>query len=267
MSRGSHGAAFVNTDREGLLLAPPLRLRADRQSFVSIIMTARHGQRGTLFFAAANAPGLHSYSFPIRADGREPCYNLDMLAAPDWRGQIVALALRPSDAAAALPSGDTPSRDPAARLRSSTVSDRPAGPPDLAVLAFALDQALPRAGAPAAWKAIVTNKGGQTATNLQAELRLPPGMRLIASTTHRSIRTLGFDEEAAFSWSVQADKPLRDAAQLTVWSDDGGRAAARTTLDITAPVATRRFSYVPEPQPVRGPCEVGVYYFPRIAWP
>jgi Glycosyltransferase WbsX len=259
----SNGLALLSTTREGLLLAPPLHVPADQQTFVSVVVAARQGQRATLFFATENAPGLHSHSFAIQADGREHCYNLDMLVAPNWRGRIIALALRLSDAPVELPSGsDTRSSGPMALLRSVTVGAEPAGPPDLEVVSFAMDEALPRAGVPVILRAVITNRGGQAATNLQAELRLPLGVRMLASPTNGFIKSVGFDEEVTFDWILKASSPACAPAEVRISSGDGVGVVAQAMLNITAPVAATPSDYVPKPQPVRGPCEVGVYYFP-----
>jgi hypothetical protein len=261
----SDGLRFACNSRDALLLAPPLDVPADKLNFVSIILAASEGHDATILFATDKTPGLHTFTFPIEADGQEHRYNLDLLDSPGWRGRILALALRLSVPDSDIESsGPEPwsSHDAAARLRSLTIAAGPSGPPELKVLAFAPDEALPRSGMPIRLRAAVANRGGRAASNIQAEIRIPNEVRLLASPTNVQIESLEFGEEAAFNWTIQAARPLRESAEIIVSSTEGARATARTTLDITAPIATARFDYVPEPRPVRGPWEVGVYYFP-----
>ena len=263
LDASSKGLSFLNTDREGLLLGPPLSVAADRHTIVTVVMTAKQGRRATLFFASEKKPGLHSYSFPIRADGREHCYNLNLAPVAEWRGTIVALGLRPNDLVRESPAGNTPeSEAPDAIVRSLSVASAPAGPPDLDLVSFALGDALPRAGVTTTLEAVLTNRGGQPATNLQAQLRLPPAFRVLASPTNTVIRSLAFGQEAAFTWTVLADSPARERAELLLIADGGAPILTQTVLEVTAPVAAAKSDYVPEPHPVRGPYEVGVYYFP-----
>ena len=249
---------------EGLVLAPPLTIDAEDRAFVSLVMAVDKGRRATLFFATEKGRGLHSYSFPIQADGQEHRYNLDMLGASDWRGRVIAVALMPSDAAAETDVRTTENRTaPRARLRSFGVSEGPQGEPQLTVLSFALEDALPRAGVPTVLRALIANKGGETATNLHARLLLPPGVRLLdSSPAGRSIATLGFDEESALTWNVEAREPVVALAELSLSADNAKPIGTRAELSITAPLDLPRSGYVPEPKPVRGPYEVGAYYFP-----
>jgi len=258
------GLAILCQASEGLVLAPPVQIDAEDRAFVSLVMAVDRGKRATLFFATEKARGMRSYSFPIQADGLEHRYNLDMLNASDWRGRVIALGLMPTDAAAesvVAKAGAGPV--PSARLRSFSVDEGPQGEPQLKVVSFALEDGLPRAGVPAALRALIANQGGETATNVDVRLRLPGGVRLLdASPANRSIATLGFDEEAAFTWKVEARKPVTGLAGLRLSADNAKLVEARAELSITAPLDVPPLGYVPEPKPVRGPYEVGAYYFP-----
>ena len=261
---GKAGLEIVCEASEGLVLAPPVQIDGEDRAFVSLVMAVDKGKRATLFFATEKGRGLHSYGFPIQADGQEHRYNLDMLGASDWRGRVIALGLMPTDAAADSAVEKAKSViAPRARLRSFSVSEGPQGEPQLKVVSFALEDGLPRAGVATTLRAILANKGGETATNIHVRLGLPAGVRLLdASPADRSIATLGFEEDVAFTWKVEAREPVTGSAELGLSADNAKPIGTRAELSISAPLGVPRSDYVPEPKPVRGPYEVGAYYFP-----
>jgi hypothetical protein len=242
----------VRSTPTGLLLSPPLDINATDQNFVSVRMAADRGRHAILFFLTEQGRGLHGFTFPIEADGRGHTYNLDLLAAKDWRGRVIGLGLRPSDAINATTT-----------LRSLAVSDAPQGPPQLKVVAFALEDALPHVGRPAQLVAVLENTGGQMATNVRAKLELPRGVKLLASLPPDSrLAALGFGEEAKLTWTVQAGRPLEGKVHLKVAAAYVENVTTTTPVRFTPRLAAAKTNYVPEPKPVRGPLEVGVYYFP-----
>ena len=249
-TRAEHGWQRFD---ERLWFSPPLDLDAASNTFVALGLAAGPGRRGTLLFATDRAPGLHRFAFHLEPDAGEPVCNLDLLAASAWRGRILLLGLQLDDAAPV----------PGA-LRWLKVSDTPQGPAQLAVHAFALEDALPRAGRAATFRALLANLGGQTATNLRAALTLPAGVAVLESAPPEGrVAALGFDEEAEFTWQVRAERPLEGEARLEVSAANAPRPArAAAPLRFTPPLPVAAGGYVPEPQPVRGPFEVGVYYFP-----
>jgi uncharacterized repeat protein (TIGR01451 family) len=251
----ARGASLEMPAAESFLLGPPVQIRADEQSYVSLRLAVNQGLRGTLFFATDKAHGLHSVTFPLEADGQEHTYNLDLLAAKDWRGQIIALGVRPSDGGNAK-----------ASLRSLKVSDEPQGPPQLKVVSFGLEDALPRVGLPATLTAIISNTGGETASNVQATVTLPEGLQLLsASPSPSRVATLGFDEEARFTWKIEGTNTrgaVTGFAHLAIHGSNAPSVEASAALTFTPRLNVARTGYVPEPKPARGPTEVGVYYFP-----
>ena len=235
---------------DGLALSPPLAVPADEQNYVSLGMAVDQGTSATLFFATEAEHGLQSFSFPVAADGRDHSYNLDLIGATGWHGRVIALGLRPSDVPGAQ-----------ACVRWLKVSDAPQGPAQLKLVSFALESAMPRSGAPATLAATVTNTGGDNATKVQAQLRLPAGVTIL-STASDPAGELGYGEETTWRWTVQAGRPLKDEAAIAITAAGVAPLTARTSLDFTTPLAVARTGYVPEPKPVRGPVEVGAYYFP-----
>ena len=238
--------------RETFWLAPPVNLSADRESFVSLKLAASGGKFTTVLFATDASPGLHRVPFPLEASAQPRIYNLDLLAAKDWRGRIVALGLQPTDEPGAT-----------AQLFWFKVGDAPQGPPQLVVNSFALDEALPRVGRPAVLRAIVANTGATTVTNLRATLQLPDGVRMSGdATVEARVPKLAFDEEAAVEWRIEAARPVNASAAVIIDAANATLVRAEARLAFTPRPDVARASYVPEPKPVRGPFEVGAYYFP-----
>jgi hypothetical protein len=236
----------------GFLLGPPVQINSANHTFVSIRMTVDRGHHGTLFFATDAHDGLQKHIFPLRPDGQEHTYNLDMLQAQCWSGTVLTLGVQLSNDTNAI-----------AVLSQLKVGNQPEGPPQLGVVAFALEEALPRVGSPTALTAIIANKGAADAKDIQAEIQLPPGFRLIRpSTAKLRVPRLGFDEEKSLTWKVQATRPTTSQAQLKLAARGANSARAEATLHFTARPSIPPAGYVPEPKPVRGPYEVGAYYFP-----
>lgn len=245
------GGKFQLT-RGGMLLSPPVQVDTEKMSYASVRMAVEDGRFATLFFASAERPGLHSFAFPIIADGRDRTYNLDLLPAANWRGNVIALGLKPSNATNAMVS-----------LRGLKVSDRPQGPGQLEIKSFGLDDALPRVGLPATIRANVVNRGGDPVRGLKPTLTLPNGLELLESPTPQTTTaTIGFDEEVTLTWRVRASRPLTGVLQFAVTATNAEPDSRCTLARFTPRLRTERADYVPEPKPVRGPFDVGVYYFP-----
>ena len=272
LSRGGHDWQAINgaivspgTDaliarfpEDGLLLAPPVSILAEEGQYAVIRMAVDKGQHGTLFFATENTAGLHGLNFPINPDGRERTYNVDMLTSRDWKGRVIAMGLRGSD-------------DPAARtvIVELNIGDRPGGPAQLKVLSFTCEDALPRVGVPTTRRAVVTNTGGMKSTEVRTRLSLPAGVRLIvASPAASRLKGLKFGEDVVLTWKIQASRPVTADALLEVVDKDapagssGLVSQALAKLSFTPRLSIERMGEIPEPEPVRGPFEVGAYYFP-----
>ena len=246
----------LNCASAGLLLSPPIQLDADGRTLATVRMAVNRGTYGTLYFINENRAGLQRLTFPIESDGIEHTYHLDLLANTNWCGRILALGLRPSDAT-----------DATVKLRSFKVGDAAQTPPRLAVRLFAFEDALPRAGVPSKLLAVVHNSGGRTATNLIARLRLPAGVRLLGGDPEeRRCELLGLAEEARFEWTVQAEprklSGLYGRIHLAVSAANAEKFNHAMSARFTARLSAANLDHVPEPKPVRGPFEVGAYYYP-----
>lgn len=232
-----------------LLLSPPVHINAAEQNFASVRMHVSAGQHATLFFLTEHEAGWHSRTFPVEAD-QERTYNIDLLAARDWRGTVVGLGLCPSDEAAMV------------ALHSLVISDTPQGPPQLMVTSFAVEDALPRVGRPAQLVAWIANTGGEVATNISAKLELPEGVEVAPELPAGELRSIAPGEDGRLVWTLQAQQPLEREIQLLLEAPRTDPVTASATVHFTPPPQVAKADYVPEPKPVRGPYDVGAYYFP-----
>ncbi len=234
------------------LLGPPLQVETVDKTYVSIRMSATQGKQARVIFATDKTSGMHAHYFPIIPDGMEHTYNLDMLAAPDWKGRVLALGLQPSDAPGALTT-----------VRSLAVATGPQGPPQLSVLSFGLDEAAPRAGVPAKITALISNTGGEAATHLRASLATPEGIHITASPQPDAMPTrLGYSEEVSLSWTVECSQPSSGLASLILSADNVESVTNQAVISFAALPHLPKADYVPVPKPVRGKYDVGAYYFP-----
>jgi hypothetical protein len=251
VERGKEGW-FVTLQSPDAFLLSPVSADADQQPFVSVQMSSTVGTHATLFFASERLHGLHSRSFPITADGRERTYTIDMMASPEWQGRIIAIGVRPTNAVGTK-----------VFLRSVQVTEAPKGAATLQIASFALDDATPRAGVPTELVAFVRHIGGEPARNLTATLKLPTGVEILASSLGAQPSTqLEFGEELELRWKIVARKPTKGIATVTISAENAKPVTARLALDIPPRRLALKSGYVPEPKPVRGKYEVGVYYFP-----
>lgn len=252
----SNSAAGLWTSAGGsthdFLLSAPLRVDADDKTFVSIRMSATRGKFARLIFATDQAPGMHRRPFAIQNDGREHCYVLDMLGSPEWKGHILALGLSLSDEA-----GGT------SVLRSLSTADQPQGSPELSIVNFGLEETAPRAGVASRLTALISNKGAGIVAQIRAELTLPDGVHLTSSPTPEALAArLGFSEEVALSWTVESPQPVSGKARLVLSGDQVESVSREVEISFPARPNLPKAAYVPEPKPVRGKYDVGVYYFP-----
>lgn len=248
LNRQKRGLKIITQTPDSLLLAPA-NLDSEKKPVISVRLSASVGNFATFFFATEQTHGLHSHPFPIIADGKERTYTLDMISSPNWQGHIVAIGLRPTDAVRSE-----------ATLHSIEVGEEPKGEPSLQVVAFALDDAAPRVGVLTELLAIVRHVGGKPALNVKAILKVPTGTEVLS--TAPDVKRMEFGEEAEFRWKVKSLKPMKGFASLSVSAANTAPMTAKCELNFKPTLTKTKAPYVPEPKPVRGKYEVGVYYFP-----
>ncbi|MHB9006201.1 MAG: glycoside hydrolase family 99-like domain-containing protein [Limisphaerales bacterium] len=246
------GLAIRVDVEDGFLLAPPVEFGAETHAFVNLELAVDRGRHATLLFATAETPGLQRFTFPLEPTPDLVTYNLDLLAAREWHGRIIALGLQPSD-------------EPGARARLGWLKagTTPWGPPRLKVKAFAPEDAVARAGGPVRVTAALANLGARPITNVQAILEVPDGVRMLAEPPESTVPPrLGFDAEASLAWTVRATHAGEARLVLRVTAENVPAQEIPLVVRFAPSLNLAKADAVPEPRPVRGPFEVGAYYFP-----
>jgi hypothetical protein len=236
------------------LVSPRIEADARQLDCVSIVMKIHAGQHAELGWFVSGQPGLLTRSFPVIADGQFHVYTVELDREPSWRGKIIGLVLRPSGVAGQE-----------AIVRVVKLADGPAGPAEIRLAEFDLEDAMNRAGRDATLVARLTNVGGQPARDVTVALALPAGVRLVEGRAARRFKAVA--ESAEITWRVRADAPATGAARLTVTGSGLLTVKAATRLEITAspafePTIVDGHAYVPQPRPVASDYLVGSYYFP-----
>ena len=226
--------------------------------YVSLRMAVDRGATGEL--AYLTTAGLVKLTFPLLADGRMHSYVLQADRDPEWDGNLRALCLGPSDAAARV------------EVDFLRVAAQPEAPAELCAERFLPAQAVNRAGRPCALEALVRNVGGG-GKGLTATLALPGG----ADTQVRPynggpvgadlrVRPQQFDlahgETRTLSWQVQADQPVTGDVKLTLSGPEVTPTTATFPLVLSPRVNVPKAAYVPEPQVAPSDTLVGCHYCP-----
>jgi hypothetical protein len=254
-----NGLEIAATEPGGFGLIPIKPADADTNPCISVRLSSARARRASIVFTGDGEFGLHETPIAIVPDGKPHTYNLDMLDHGAWKGNILAVGVRPPS-----------SQDGSIVIQSVSVTDRPRGPADLRIEAFDAEEALPRAGMPMTLTARVTNMGGDPARNVTAQLALPAGVRWAASPGSQPsaigpqprLASLRFGQEHVWRWRVIVPKPGAFTFRLSVSASGKPAASIARPVQVTRRPDVPRSAYPPEPRPVRGKLDVGVYYFP-----
>jgi len=236
------------------LCSPRLRVAAAKNGVVSVWMRVDKGRRGRVSWASDGKLGLASREFDLIADGEFHLYAVDVAQEEEWTGEIVAVAVSPSDEPGAV-----------ADVKEIAIADDPVGPPELRITRFSLEDAMNRAGRDARLTCRIENVGGPGDPPASVGLTLPDGVRLTEGSKANLYDML--PTPLTLTWTVRADAPVTGKARVEVSPQELPAASATTTLDFTrapkvAPAVVDGEPYVPEPQPVPSDYLVGAYYFP-----
>jgi len=239
-------------DPTALLQGPRVAVEAETHPFLTLRLAASAGESAAAYFVSRGVNGLHRFDFPLKGDGQWHTYNLDLGAHGSYRDEILALALRPTNAPGAE-----------VRLDSLALAEEPQGRPELEILYFGLDRPLNRAGVPAKLLATVRNVGGEPTPPLVPHIQVPEGITLGTREPEPQVLPFGVDE--TFEWEVTAPQPVEAEAVVTVGGENIVPVKATAVLEFTARPEVPQADYIPEPQPVKSDYRVGVYYFPGWA--
>lgn len=249
------GTLVAELGQGGRLISPPLTLKAEDYAFVSFAMSVNTGHMGNIGWASDNFSGLRSWGFFTLADNRTHIYNVPVFEARNaqgftWQGQIQHIIVEPTEG--------LPCR---VCLKWLRVCAEPAGPAELQIKDFLIQDPLPRVGRPFTVLACVVNRGGAPLSHLHATLQLPAGVYLEqGQRATKVIRTLRVWEPQKLTWRVIATRagPLPFRIRIK-----GAQEMAKEIEElITVPPPLNTANYVPPPEPASSEYEIGAYYFP-----
>jgi len=248
------GLVLTQTAPGGFALAPLPDIEAEVLPCISVEATANAATRATVLFASDSAFGPQEIPLNLIGDGKPHVYNLDGLGHPQWKGRIVAIGIRPNGRLT---------------LRSLRVSATPLGPADVRIQSFDAEEAVPRAGRPFRLTARVSNLGGAPSKRGDAVFELPAGARAAGGTqTQRGGRTvraplepLQYGAEQTLTCRVVCARPGEYSIVLRMPAAVGSHTAS-CRVKVTPRPNVAATGYPPEPHPVSGKIDVGVYYFP-----
>ena len=248
--RWEGGALVADLDPGTLLVAPPVEIDGSTAFFLSFMMQVNCTGMGRVRFATATTNGEHNWGFRLSPGDRPRVYNVPVGSHPAWKGKILYLALEIS------------STDPAqVKLFWMKTASEPQGPPDPEIDFLCIRDALPRIGQICEVVAQISNRGGEPARNLRAELLLPEGV-YFASTGSliKEIEQLDCFEPQQVKWKIFSRRtgPARLTLRL-----HGPEIMEKEVQETFLPaLGLPKTEYVPPPRPIRSEYEIGVYYFP-----
>jgi len=245
------------TDHHDKLFSPPLSFAARERLFVMLRAKTYRAGAAALRFATDAESGLHKHPWVFRADGEPHVYLLDMSADPHWRGTIRLLGVEWTN----QEGPDLHSPPAEVELDFIRILERPEGPPEMAVSAFGLGDAMPRAGQSVMLAAVLANQGAGVARNVQATLGLPQGLTTQGPPT-RKLGDLWYGETRLLEWPVEAKSATSGTAGLSLTADGLPPIKTESRVEIGPSLGLPKADYVPEPKPAKSDYQVGAYYFP-----
>lgn len=231
------------------LVAPPIEV-TEVMAFAAFQMAVDEPGSARLIWASGKVNGLQSQEF-VLSPGKAPrVYNIPLGGAEGWQLPIVYLGLEPT--------ADKPVH---LCIRWFKLSAEPAGPADLEIKNFFIKSALPRVGQTCELVAQITNRGGETVAAVRAKLVLPDGVALAEPASAEQVTgPIDYGDMRSLIWRVTSRREGPCPLKLLITHPTTLQSECVETFlpQLHLPKA----EYVPPPQPVRGPYEVGVYYFP-----
>jgi hypothetical protein len=230
------------------LVSPPVEVASAQATFLGMVMSISAGASGRIRWASDKFNGLRTCDFPTIADGKPHVYNVLLGVGPD-AGKLIYLDLEPAAGVAAK-----------VRLDWLKAGPDPMGPAEIEVRHFLISDPLPRAGRECTVLAQLADRGGP-AHGLKAELVLPAGVKLArGEKATKIVDDVDYFYPGEVTWRVIASRagPAKLAVRFSGPYQGTAAATDRFLPDLKLP----RADYVPQPKPVRGDYDVGIYYFP-----
>jgi hypothetical protein len=249
MQTTPNGTQLRLTEPDGFV-GGRVSIEAERFQIVAVRLRSSGVKRCALVFATTEAYGLQQHAFDVIPDGKSRLYNIDMLDSRSWSGEVVMLGIRPGERV-----GDT------VTLEEVRIASEPLGAPDLQVLFFGIEDALPRVQSPLTVTLRVINRGGQPAKGMRVSLQLPPMARVL-QPLQSPAADVRFGEEAEWRWLVSFSHAWKGSFQVQIRAANAPVVQVGTTAEVTPRLVKAKLRTVPAPAPVTPKYPVGVYYFP-----
>ncbi|NMC21888.1 MAG: hypothetical protein GYA33_15890, partial [Thermogutta sp.] len=246
----SDGLRLRSLGKSPVVLSPLPGVPANENAYVSIRMAADKGSAGRIFAVSDGRFGMESLTFPIRADGKMHSYHIEADQIPTWTGRVIFLGVQPTDAA-----------DAAVTVESIEIADSPRGPAEIEVAFFGSTAGVNRVDRPIEVSLLLRNLGGEAVRDLVASLKLPGNCRVIGTNEQRADR-LSILLPRTFSWRIECGNAATVEARVELRSANHAPLAASATILFTDSPPVAPGDYIPAPQPVDCPYDIGVFYFP-----
>ena len=238
---GSANGIVTSGSGDNLFISPKLELDPGSFPWLSLMARSNGMDRALLGWVTDKLPYIREYAVSLKPDNKWHVYNFPMEDISEWSGKISVLGIRV-----------TSSKGHKVEVKFMGASHSPKGPAELDIKNFGFKEAINRVGKPAVLQAEVLNVGGKDSGGLKVSLK--NGKTL-------AIPNLKPGESTQLTWQVTFAESV---AELQV-SGKEVKTSAKTTLRWYPAVNLKPASYVPEPKPVRGDFDVGMYYFPGWA--
>lgn len=235
------------------LMSPLLDIDAATKPYVSLRMAVDRGRSGRIVCVSSSQFGAGEITFPLRADGQWHTYNVDVRSLSHWRDRIMLLGVQPTDT-----SGGT------VRIASIEVADAPRGPADLQITYFGPREGVNRAGKPCYVTLVVKNLGGEAAQDVRAELAAGSDLQITNGPKQVIDQILPWLTKR-LEWEVKTTAPHDADLTVKLAAENVPPLTATSRLRFTPIPPVEHTAYIPEPQPMVSPYEIGAFYFP--GWP
>ncbi|MCS7225176.1 MAG: glycoside hydrolase family 99-like domain-containing protein [Armatimonadetes bacterium] len=252
------GALLQTDDPDAFLISPPLQIKTEASTYATLELTTQGEPYATFLFATDRQPGLHALTFPVVPDERRHTYNLDLLSHPSWSGRVLAIGLRP------------PEKSRLFVVHYASLSSAPSGPADPRVIFFGLEEGILRVGQAGTLTLHLTNTGGAPARFLFTPPQLPTGVSVLESSftnDHnppgpQSLPTINPGDDFVAQVKFSAHKEMNTTLSYTLQFQNAPSLTVQTQLQVLPRLSQEEIKKLKDPTPVRGPYEIGVYYFP-----
>ncbi|GAB4131977.1 MAG: hypothetical protein Kow0040_12040 [Thermogutta sp.] len=246
----AEGLLLRSQGKSPTVLSKLLSIPADQNAYVTIRMAVNKGNAGSILAVSGDRFGLESLPFPIRPDGKMHSYHIEVDQMNGWSGRVILLGVQPTDAA-----------DASVTLESVEIADGPRGPAEIEVAFFGSTNGVNRVGRPIEVSLLVHNLGGEAVRDLVASLKLPSDCRIIGSNEQRVDR-LGNLLPRTISWTVECGRATTVDAAVELRSANHPTVVASAKIPFTESPPVTKQDYIPAPQPVACPYDIGAFYFP-----